>query len=511
MAEAAIEQRAQSVFLEPARGEIFDRNGAPLNAPSWTPAVAVFPTLCADQELSENILTQLGIKNPGDHKPYVATCDPEKLENVKNAVGLENFLAVGIIPVNTKMRYGSGSIARHVVGYLADMAENRGVAGIELAADELLTRKKPRRLTAYADGSGERIPWLSFHVVESSSETTGVYLTIDKKIQAVLEATLAGTKRPSAGVVLEVATGDVVAMASTPGFDQNSLADYLQQPDSPFLNRAVQAYTPGSVFKLVTVACALEERLTRPGEVFSCDGKASIGSTTIGCSKAGGHGRISLEEAFAQSCNVTFIELGRRCGARRLLSYAARLGLGKKTELGLPDEQAGCLPDPTSLYLGDLANISIGQGAITVTPLQIAAITATIAAGGIYHEPRLISRWVDEKGHAIPYTEQKEGVRVLSEATAIWLQGAMSLAVQPGRTGAAAFIPVLGCAGKTGSAETGKVGENGEKVLHSWFSGYAPSDQPRYAACIFVEEGGYGGSAAAPAFKELMGAILNER
>jgi peptidoglycan glycosyltransferase/penicillin-binding protein 2 len=336
-----------------------------------------------------------------------------------------------------------------------------------------------------------------------------VVLTLDAGIQRVAEDAVRTSLKKGAVVVLDAASGDVLAMASAPAFSQRQPEDALSSGDSPFINRAIGGlgYPPGSTFKLVTAAAALERGLVSPDETFSCTGSISVGSLTFRCHsfERGGHGKLTMREAIAQSCNVAFIEIAQRVGAKALLEMAQRLGFGTVTGTGMPGECAGNLPAAADVFAGDLANTALGQGKVLATPLQVAHLMSIIANDGIDPGVRLVRELRDGNGLVLRRTPAAEPKRVLSQEVAAELQKGLEAATDHG-TAAPGFIPGFGSAGKTGSAEASI---DGRETVDAWFVGYAPQYSPKYVICVLAEEGISGGQSAAPVFKEIMTKILH--
>jgi cell division protein FtsI/penicillin-binding protein 2 len=301
-------------------------------------------------------------------------------------------------------------------------------------------------------------------------------------------------------------------MASRPNFDANNLSDYLQLDAAPLLNRAISAYQPGSVFKLVVAAAALETKLTHPDEVFYDPGYIDVNKLRFkGWDfERGGRGRITFTDAMAYSSNPVLIQVGLKLGPEKVCEYARKLGFGERTNIELNGENAGNLPEPDDLYPGDLANLAIGQGKLEATPLQIASLVATIVNDGVKIKPFVVSKLTKADGTVIKNYPISRGIRVLSRSTAVELRRMMEAVTTQG-TGQAAFVDGFGAAGKTGSAETGRLDVNGKSISHAWFVGYAPIETPQFIIAVFVEEGMSGGDVAAPIFAEIANAILLSR
>lgn len=304
-----------------------------------------------------------------------------------------------------------------------------------------------------------------------------VALTISRELHRAAESWFDG--RPGAAVVLSIPEGELLALVSLPGFDPGALDQgwehWRADADRPFFPRAVQGlYAPGSAFKVVVMAAALE---------------AAQAGGTVGLP---GPGRAPLDLALARSDNLVFRQLGVALGPQ-ITGLARRLGLDGAPPLEIPT-RAGHLP-PEPLSLGEAALVGIGQGAIAFTPLQMALVAGVIASGGRALTPRLV-RWME--GWLAPRVQ--EGPRLLPLAVAQRVQAAMALAVEEGTGTAARGEPPV--AGKTGTAEVAG------KPPHAWFIGFAPADRPRVAAAVVVEHGGSGGRVAAPIAAKILRAAL---
>jgi len=405
------------------------------------------------------------------------------------------------------VRYGPGSLAPHVVGYL-DSGGRHGVAGIEAACDGLLRGFGGRRaLRCQVDAAGHALAGGAEAVGSSAPPVGGVVLTLDSGIQRAAQQALDESGCPAgAVVVLDIWTGAIRAMASAPAYDQNDVAAALGRSDAPLLNRALCAYSVGSTFKLAVAAAALEQGI--PAQTsFSCPGYALVDGQVFHCHNLAGHGSLDMQQALEHSCNVYFIQLARRVGAAPVRAMAQRLGFGRATQLaqGLRGA-AGSLTPLQDLTGGEFANFSFGQGQLTATPLQLAVMTAAIANGGQTVVPRLVQGTTAD-GRTLSQTVPEYAVtRAMSVKTAAALQQ-MMIGVVTGGSGSAAAPAAGGAGGKTASAQTGVTDSGGREVVHAWFSGFYPAQTPHWAIVVLCEGGGSGGSTAAPVFRRVADAI----
>ncbi len=515
LALGGLNGRIQEVPVEVVRGDIFDRNGNLLTNTAQYFSISVFPSQVTDADGTAQVLASV---SGGETEKIAgrirADGRPFKLKtgiDAQTAQRINSRKIPGVVAVSERARYGSSSLGAHVVGYI-NSADNRGVSGIEGLYDDILRGSQPTYLAAMVDATQQIIPGLGYKRIRpvDGRGPNNVVLTLDSRLQKITENVMDQYIKKGAVVVLRPSTGEILAMASRPNFDADNLSDYLIKDASPLLNRAVLAYQPGSVFKLVVAVAALEEKLVRPGEVFFDPGYVDVNNLRFkGWDyDKGGRGRITFEEAVAYSSNPVFIKVGQRLGADKLISYARTLGFGQKTRLDFDGEADGNLPAPETVYSGDLANLSIGQGSLEATPLQIACLVAAIVNDGIKIDPYIVARLTAPDGTVVKSYPASRGSRVLSRQTAAEMRQMLAKVTKEG-TGQAAYVEGWGSAGKTGTAETGRHDLKGKGVNHAWFAGYAPLDNPRLVMVVFVEDGMSGGDVAAPIFREIVARALS--
>jgi penicillin-binding protein A len=330
-----------------------------------------------------------------------------------------------------------------------------------------------------------------------------VELTIDGAGQRAARRALEGRK--GAVVALSVKTGEVLVLASAPTYDPTEVSSdpgkaelFRTDPDSPELNRSLQGlYPPGSVYKLVTAAAALDTARISPSQTYECTGSITIAGHTLHCPRA--HGTVDLAHAIAKSCNVYFAHVGETLGAAQLSTYAEGTGLFAASPLPLPAVTSRVTS--TKQDAVSAANMAIGQGDLLVTPFAEAQLAAAIANEGRHMRPMLVQAVLSPDGRVLEHRPPAEEGAAFRSTTAQFLAGTMELVVEEG-TGAAAQASAIRIAGKTGSAEN----PNGEP--HAWFVAFAPVDDPRVAVAVVVEHGGTGAGAALPIAREVIEALL---
>lgn len=391
--------------------------------------------------------------------------------------------------------------AQHLLGYRQD---GRGAAGLSAAYSDLLTRLDTAAdLTFSVDATGAVLAGEETALSCTGNPGGGLVLTLDRDIQRITETALQALKPcPGAAVVLDCRTGDILASASTPVYRPDRLADSLDDPQSPFLNRALCAYNVGSVFKLVTAAAALEHGQTAQF-MHTCTGSTSVYGQVFRCHNRSGHGLLDMAGALNASCNPYFIELSTLISAPDLHHTAELLGFGEEIPLAPGIRSvSGLLPDTDALEIAaEKANLSFGQGALLATPLQVCAMTACLANRGVYTVPRLVVGATD--GQHMPACTDPQQRYALHPQTAKTLCAMMQTVLED-ESHANGCPANTTAGGKTSTAQTGRCADDGTERCHAWMTGFFPADSPRYAVTVFAEDGGSGNETAAPVFRRII-------
>jgi penicillin-binding protein 2 len=435
--------------------------------------------------------------------------------------------------IRPQREYPYGTLASHVVGYLKQwekgdvpesatrlfnhyIGEEKGIAGVEASMDNLLRGPEGRK-TIVKDEKGRTIRMSDY---TKPSIGANVQLAIDARKQYLLENVLRRAGR-AAGVIMDVNTGEVLAIASVPDYDPNAFIPSIDPARwkaysenkqlSPLTNRAISEFAPGSTMKVPTaISGALQGMASRS---FSCDGYVAYGNHKVGCwiynQSKGSHGSLSLSKALQQSCNPYFNKLANSIGWKNMVDGCQLVGIGKRTGIELPGEKPGILPgsrawraaNPSAVMTPVLtAFVSIGQGDTMATPLQLCAMTSCIANGGKYYQPRVVRKVTSEEGATLVADQPKLVVDLIEAgikpADFELIRKGMWMAVNaPGGTAGKVKMPKIEVAAKTGTAQTT---DNGKKSNNSWVISFAPYDKPKYAVCVLVQNGGSGGKVCGP-------------
>lgn len=497
--EASARQRQKVYFYHKAQGSFFDRNLRLLRGPVTARYLMVLPgnypvglkeKVC--KILPEDFRRDFTEQSGQDLWIY-----PKELNQWQQEAICRLRSPYFQVIDGLTTRQSVDNLAWHVLGM------NRfdtNLSGLEASFKSYLHhRYSAQTVFSVVDGLHSRIPGLGLRFHQSSFKH-GAILTLDSRYQQIVERIMDREKVSGAVVMLEVKSGQILAMASRPMVQLDRIEASLKSPDQPFLNRAIAAYHPGSIFKLVILCAGLDSGYITGHEEFDDPGYFQAGERKWLCttSKHGGHGRITLTDALAYSCNPVFIQLAIDLKPERVLDYAEKLGMGLPVNIGLADESYGSLPSGIGLTLGEQANLALGQQCITATPLQIASLIQTIANDGIRIKPTLIRGLVESDG-AVNLFDLPPAEPILRVETARMIQQMMAAVTRYG-TGVEAQLSG-GSAGKTGTAQ---IGSDQRLPDHAWFAGYAPLNNPQYVLVVFCEKGVSGGKTAAPLFKEIM-------
>jgi penicillin-binding protein 2 len=532
------------------RGILFDRHGLPLvdNRPAFT--LSLIPReLDRDVERRDAVLGRVASLLGIPFEELVdavsrAAVDSFQPIRVRRGLTLEDVAKVEewklelpgvIVEVEPQRAYPTSRFAAHLLGYVREANDDQlrqgryrrgdmvGQSGLERLLDEFL-RGRDGGEQIEVDAMGRPI-----RLIQQTEPKAGaqVHTTIDRRVQEAAERAMEG--RSGAVVVMDPRNGDVLAMVSVPAFeidrftgtiDRNAWLRVVQDPDHPLLNRTIQSqYPPGSVFKVVVTAAGLQEGSLTPADRVHCTGEFHLGEWTFKDWKKEGHGTVDLHHAIVHSCDVFFYQAGLKVGAAAIAKYATAFGLGRPTEIDLGGERLGLIPQPKSRgrrgatwHAGETVNMSIGQGAVLVTPMQIARFMAAVANGGVLWKPRLVGRIErSERGVVWSDSGRVNGHVELSPVVWAFLRQSLWSVVNEGGTGGAARIPGLDVAGKTGTAQIIAKSKSEKGQDHAWFAAFAPAKEPEVVVVVLVERGGHGGDVAAPIAKKILEAIFLEK
>ena len=431
-----------------------------------------------------------------------------------------------------RRRYPHDSMLASAIGYVGEVSPQQledsdghyrpgdlvGKAGLEREYNEQLEGKDgERRVVVNSIGKVMR-------TLDNVEAIPGkpVQLTIDYDLQAIAETDMAD--KQGAVVALDARTGEVLAMVSRPTFDPNDFAVRIQQQEwaklntdkqTPLLNRAIQAQlAPGSVFKIVMATAMLESKAVPESYSVYCPGYASFYGRTFHCWKPQGHGEVSLHKAIVDSCDVFFYNIGQRLGIDKISYYAMGLGLGRRTGIDLPSEEPGLMPTEEWVervyhhkwYAGETISVAVGQGAITVTPIQLARMAAAVASGGTLVQPHLLKNLTTSKTAQFPLSDN-----TVEQVT----QGLFGVVNEGGGTGYHLRLQNIDLCGKSGTAQLmsyDAANRLGNKKMDGWFVGFAPRRNPEIVIAAIVQDTmEHGGEAAGPVVRDIVKAFYDKK
>ena len=532
MAELSISQTMGINIVSSPRGAIVDRDGEELAVSIMSKSLYADPVAMEDhpesdaaksgrnvKRLAADLLAApLGISAESLYSDFTIegarfvwikrTLSPEMAEKVQLIIKKNNLPGLHFLE-ESKRYYTKGTMAAQVLGFVG--TDDVGLSGIELAMDSII-KARSKEMQETTDAVGNPIGESSMEDMRPQNMPT-VYLTIDSKIQFVLEDALdramKETKsRAAAAILMDPHTGAVLGMASRPTFDPNDFGEY---PVSTWTNRAISIiYEPGSVFKPIVGCMGLSENIITPQTVFEDKGSIKIADRVIRNWDGEGRGQVPFEDIIKYSINTGMVQLGMQLGANQMIDYSKKFGFGQPTGIELPGEESGILYRPEDMYEPDIATMAIGQG-IAVTPLQMLRAICAIANGGELLEPYIIDKIVMPDGRVLRQGQKKVVRRVITEDVAGQMRMMMEKVVSEGG-GKPAHIAGYQIAGKTGTAE--KLAEQGGYAPGEYiasFVGFVPAANPQYAMLVMLDtpQGAfYGSQVSAPVFKDTLQQIL---
>ncbi len=541
--------RTRLIKTVAARGSLFDRDGRILvgSRPSFNIALMLEDVPDKDQTLEElaKILDRpvaelkarlkAGKSRPFEPKIVVADVSRAELARVKS----RSYRLPGVIVDVAPMReYPFEDMASHIFGYTREISKKElaefgdsyergdlvGKSGIEKVR-EVNLKGDNGFIRIEVDAGGRRRKELDIHHYEKGSD---LHLTLDLDLQLAAEKALEGKR--GAVIAVDPTSGDILAMVSAPSYDANIFSGEMDSnswrgltgdPEKPLTNRALSSsYPPGSTFKLITAVAGLAEGLVKSDTYVDCPGYFKFGKRRYRCHKRSGHGLVNMRQAITMSCNAFFYNLGVQLGIDKLTEYGKMFGFGETTGISIQGEKTGILPSRRwkkdvigeQWWPGDTIPVTIGQGYLSVTPIQLAMAMTALASDGTLYEPRLVRKVSNKKtGKVVDLPVRIAGVVPLPAELLGKVRKMSADVVQNKKgTGRRAQVPSVEVGGKTGTAQVARLSRNNKKSKnellqdHAWFVSYAPVAAPEIVLAIIVENSGHGGVAAAPISKLVM-------
>lgn len=517
-AKMAIQVKDSKVLQSP-RGTIYDRNGRELAVSSLTKSLYANPSEVKDPDAIVPLLATLLEMKPEDVREKLTTggqfvwlkrmIEPAMVQKLQAAIKEADIKGLGFLE-ESKRYYPNDNLAAQVLGFVG--TDDIGLDGMEMALDKIIKGKSEEHLVD-TDSRGTPI-FKSIFTFAPPKQGKNVYLTLDSAIQFIVEQSLdkamvTNKPRGATVIVMNPHTGEILAMANRPTYNPNQFYKYS---DQEWKNRAVAYnYEPGSTFKSVVSAAALQEGKLTPEERFVDAGFVEVSGRRIQNWSGESYGNISFVEVIKQSINTCFVQIGMRLGAYKLTEYAKAFGFGKATGIELPGEEEGLLFDPKDMRDSDVATMSIGQS-IAVTPLQLITAVSAIANDGVLLKPHIIKEIRNADGSIDQEVTTQTVRQAITPETARILTGLMEKVVSEGG-GKKAFVKGYRFAGKTGTAE--KLQDNGSgysagRYVAS-FVGFGPVEDPQVAVLVVLDDPQgvyYGGEIAAPIAGEILGQIM---
>lgn len=486
--------RSSELIVYNSKGIIYDRNIYPLAGGQFTYYYIINPREFDRSKIEcLSSITGTDYNNLTNHlkseKPFVLKSCNELNEEIKGVTAFEGT-----------SRYPEKSVAQHLLGYL-DLENKVGLSGIEKAYDDVLSENSSSFTVKYPTDAIQGLISTN-HIVPSEFDnddtTDGIALTIDKQLSLIAEESMDKHFDEGCVIVMNPNNGEILTMSSSPKFDVDNISSYLNSGNGELINKSMVNQSVGSVFKIVVAAAALENGFDEFS--YECKGGISIGGRVFNCQNSKKHGDLTMSEAFACSCNSYFIALGQILGYDCIVEMAELLGVDSSIRICKDMySTSGVIPDNEGIQA--LANLSIGQGGLLISPLQICRMTAVACNGGFLVNPTVYEGIVKDNA-IVNKSDYSYKSQVLSSNVAVTLKNMCIDCVNDG-TGASAKPSVGEAGGKTASAQTGKISEDGKEILATYFTGFYPADNPEYVITVFSSDGDSGSKTCAPVFREI--------
>ena len=507
-------QNTRKIELNSGRGTIYDRNKKPLTDTKISKIIVVPKKQILNDNETKDLVNKIIKDESGDLKTdieYKVLESVVEIETKSIDYNLEKQLEEkGVIVENKKLRYSSDGLLSHTIGYISGV-DKIGQYGIEKSMEELLNNSHEEYVSVFKAGQAgnegnKNVGILkgTIKTVDKNDDDKHIKLTIDKDIQSIVEDTVDKEDNPSAVVISDVNTGEILAISSRPTFDQYDLSKYINSRDGETMNRAIQVNYPiGSIFKIVVLYAALENNIIDENYTYECSGNITIGNNNeiLNCNKLDGHGPQTLKDAFSNSCNPAFLDIAMKVGKEKIIEAARKLHMEEKVDIGLEEENFDLIPQNISIR-----NLAIGQGSMEFTPIQVNQMTQIIANNGTYKSLYLYDSILDSNKNIIKTFKNTKSEDIISPYSISKVKELMKNVSKEGTGKELNDLPG-GCGVKTGTAQSTV---NNIRVNHSWITGFYPENKPKYAITVLVEGNENGNKQALPIFKEICMKINNK-
>lgn len=498
-------QNIQKVNLNSGRGIIYDRNKKPLTDFVKEDIMIIQKDSFINSSKIRELVKQVSKLSEKDiykeiEKQVNSPVFQIKIDRIDD-FRKQELLNEGILVSKRSIRYPSNMLLSHTIGYTSK-TDNIGETGIERSKEDILKDSNQNYISVFKAGkpvNKEGLDLLKGTIKTVSDDASHIKLTIDQEIQKIVEDIVDKEENPTSVVISDVETGEILSISSRPNFDANNIAQYISEDSSngELLNRVTQSlYPPGSVFKIVTLYAALETKNIDETYMYNCTGNVEVGlnKEILNCNKKDGHGMQTLNQAFSNSCNTAFYDIASKVGKDKIMEYTQKLKMNEKVGIDLYGEIGGKIPKDISLR-----NLSIGQGSMGFTPLQINQMTQIIANNGTYRPLYLYDSIINDDDKIIKNFKTSKEEEIISPYTLTIIKDMMKEVSKSGTGKDLKDLPG-GSGVKTGTAQSSI---NSKEVNHGWITGFYPQEYPKYTITVLVEGTELESKPALPIFKEI--------
>ena len=522
LAGKAARQRNEKQSVAAVRGTIVDRNNVVLVTSIATDSVMadlyqikddakalIAKALAPPLRTSETALTTK-LNSSTNKAPILgAKLEWEVIDQIRKLIEVHKFKGIKLLR-DTQRHYPNGSLAAHILGTVD--AEEKGISGLEKRLDKFL-HGQDGQLQLEKDATGKPYSQEERAALAGGSIVTTLDIVLQHKVERALAEALAETKADGmSAIVMDPATGEILALANAPTFEPGTRWQDSEQEKNARRNRAiVDVYEPGSVLKMVTYSAAIEQGLARPDEKINCSGPYMNGPFPI--SDTHSYGELTVAQALAKSSNVGAIRLALRVGKDGFADYLMRFGFGQRTGIDLPAEEVGMVRSVKNWEPTSLPSMAIGYG-IGVTAIQAITAMSSIANRGLWVQPHVLKKIVSaDASQRVLFEPQIQSRRVMSEQTADVIKDMLAGVVETGTARNAIQLASYTAAGKTGTAKKVVNGKYSDSAYYASFAGFVPATNPRFAIIVVIDtpKGAHqGGQVAAPIFNQIAQAALGD-